>query len=505
MKKKNLNANAGLKKHSQRPFIVCGIRTLTLLLIFSSVTITGCLKNEIAPENRKNNATGSANPKITAQISSSVISYSKDDTTPIFTLDCTPGYTKAVGYSIGPLTVQEADVVSAHLQREVIYSGTNIMIACGIVVATSATCRDNNDAGFLGMLSPFCGSNINTVNEGNMEILTRTGSFKFASASSSIYINAVFYGATFGASYDVNFPAGTQYGELVAVVERGVGYYSSTAHYSPFISGFGYSVPIGGTQYVDNSIGPLNIAPNTMVDVRYQIEATAEIAGSSPAQRLGRKTVYTTSASSTSGTKLTRDSQKGIHKEEVHDVASHVGGAFFGAGGATNAYFNSVVWSYGGSGAPLKVETGGAAHLLYDHFNVETRPYVYFAEDDSRNITAVDGTYRVLYSVGPIDIDANQVVEVRYVAVFGAPATLTPFNSAIIRATSPTATTGVTVQPFLYRKYGPSYVYNNAIHSTAERPSTTQTGQYYNVVVRVPSGGGSIPVMDWGELEVVKR
>ena len=282
---------------------------------------------------------------------------------------------------------------------------------------------------------------------------------------------------------------------------------SAAAQHSPYGNwwfGTGYAIPIGGTQYVDNSIGPLNLPASTMVDIRYQIEATAEVASGSPAQRLGRKTIYTTSASGTSGTNFTNASQHGIQKFERHDVSSHVGGAFFGSGGASNAYFNSVVWSYGGSGNPLQVENGGSASLLYGHYIVETRPYVYFAQDYTRNITSVSSTEKVLYSVGPVDINANQVVEVRYVAAFGAPGSIIPFRSKIIRATSPTATTGVTVQPALYRKYGPSYVYNNAIHSTAERPASAVSDQYYNVVVSLPNGG-SLPVMDWGELEVVKR
>ena len=446
---------------------------------------------------------------------SSIVSYVKDNSTSVTKLesDKVGGvFPKYVVYSIGPLTVEAADVVSAHLQRELTWTGTSEISAnCGIVVATSATCRDNTDPGFLGMLSPFCGNNLVVGAEGNSEILTRTGSYQFAAASSSIYINAVFYAAnlgTPGAGIDMDLPVGSNYGELVSVVERGIQRYSSTTHNTPYGTwwfGTGYAIPIGGTQYVDNSIGPLTIAPNTMVDIRYQTEVTADIAnGTDPAQTLGRKTIYTTSATSTTGTNFTSPSQHGIVKYERHDVSSHAGGAFFGSTGATNAYFNSVVWSYGGTGSPLQLENGGSASLLYGSYAVETRPYVYFSQDLSRNITTVSSTPQVLYSVGPVDIDANQVVEIRYVAAFGAPASLTPFNSSIIRATSPTATTGITVQPALYRKYGPSYVYNQAIHSTAERPTTALTGQYYNVIVTLPSGG-SLPVIDWGELEVVKR
>lgn len=110
----------------------------------------------------------------------------------------------------------------------------------------------------------------------------------------------------------------------------------------------------------------------------------------------------------------------------------------------------------------------------------------------------------MLYSVGPIDIDANQVVELRYQAGF-QPTGGTNVVSKIIRATSPTATTGVEVQKGLTRRMHPSYVYNNIIHSTAEQSTTMLTGQYYNVVILRTSGASTVPIKDWGELEAVKR
>ncbi|WP_316813155.1 hypothetical protein [Pedobacter heparinus] len=264
------------------------------------------------------------------------------------------------------------------------------------------------------------------------------------------YINAIFLGETLGETgKDLLLPVGSNYGELVAEIT------SNDAMYPAVL-------------------------------------------------RVGRKTIFTSSASSTAGVNLTSPSQAGMLKFTRHLTSSHAGGAFFNSGGASNAYFNSVLWAHDGNGYAPLVENGGSSNYLYGNYSVELRPYVYFGQDLTRNITAVDATERVLYSVGPIDLDANQVVEVRYVGVFGAPASIIPFRSKIIKGTSATATTGVTVQSQLYRKYGPEYVYNNAFHSTAERPATAQTGQYYNVVVSLPSGG-SLPVIDWGELEVVKR
>jgi hypothetical protein len=483
------------------------------LCVLAWLFIASCTKTpELTDQRDSAMAKQSSLQSDSSLTSSSVVSYTKDNTTSVTTIDCTPGYTFTVVYSIGPLTVQAADIVSAHLQRQVNYSGSqHVMTGAAIVVATSPTCASNTQPGYLGMLSPFCGNNLNTPLEGNSEVLSRTGSYKFASASSSVYVNAVLYGASLGEGLNYTLPVGNNYGELVAVVERGVERYSSYTHNLPYGQFWlpppqkGYFITqMNGTQYVDNSIGPLNIPPYTMVDIRYQIEATAEIVQGGPTQTLGRKTIYTTLATSTSGTNFTNPSQHGITKYERHDVSSHAGGAYFASTGASNAYFNSVVWSYGGSGNELQVESGGSAMASYGHFIVETRPYVYFNQDYTRNVTSLGSTRQVIYSVGPLDIAANQVVEVRYVGTFGAPASITPFNSMIVRATSPTATTGITVQPALYRKYGPAYTYNNAIHSTAERPASAQTGQYYNVVAWLPSGG-ALPVIDWGELEVVKR
>lgn len=488
------------------------IRRLHLLCFLFAIGIFSCKKGLKQDENetKENIAQSTGNVPTALAGGTAIVSFTKDNSTSVTELSCeydanNPAI-KYIVYTIGPLSVQAGDVVTTHMQRELVFTGTaHVMIGCGILVGTSPTAIENTSPGYLGMASPFSGNNLYTAAEGNISIMSRTGSYKFSSASNSIYINAVFFAEKLGpVPGDLQLPAGSNYGELVAVVERGVERYSSTAHYTPYISGYGYSIPTNGTLYVDNSVGPLNIPPNTMVDVRYQNEITSNDNMDPEVLRVGRKTIYTSSASSTAGVNLTSPSQAGMLKFTRHLTSSHVGGAFFASGGASNAYFNSVLWAHDGKGYAPMVENGGSANYLYGNYSVELRPYVYFGQDYSRNITAVDATERVLYSVGPVDIDADQVVEVRYVGVFGAPASIVPFRSRIVRGTSATATTGVTVQSQLYRKYGPSYVYNNAFHSTAERPATAQTGQYYNVVTSVPSGG-SLPVMDWGELEVVKR
>lgn len=487
------------------------IRRLHLLCFLFAIGIFSCKKGLKQDENElKQNAAQSTGNALTALAGgTTIVSFTKDNTTTVTRLDCEPDPGPApvyIVYSIGPLSVQAGDVVTAHLQRELVYEGTaHVMNAAGILIATSPTANANTSPGYLGMASPIAGNNLYTAKEGNISIISRNGSYKFTSASNSIYINAIFLGETLGETgKDLLLPVGSNYGELVAVVERGVERYASTAHYTPYVSGYGYSIPTNGTLYVDNSIGPLTIPGNTMVDVRYQNEITSNDAMYPAVLRVGRKTIFTSSASSTAGVNLTSPSQAGMLKFTRHLTSSHAGGAFFNSGGASNAYFNSVLWAHDGNGYAPMVENGGSSNYLYGNYSVELRPYVYFGQDLTRDITAVDATERVLYSVGPVDIDANQVVEVRYVGVFGAPASIIPFRSKIIRGTSATATTGVTVQSQLYRKYGPEYVYNNAFHSTAERPATAQTGQYYNVVVSLPSGG-SLPVIDWGELEVVKR
>ena len=431
----------------------------------------------------------------------SIVGFSKVVTSTAKSIDNYPGYTKVVVCSAGPFTVQAGDLVSAHIQEELTWTGTtHVMAACGIVVATSPTAVDNTSAGYVGMLAKFAGSNLDSSPEGT-EILTRNGSYQFAAGYSTIYINSVAYGSTLSAGPEPDFVIPAGYGEIAAVVERGVTRYSTTAYQQlPYDSVAGkYYVPTGGTQYVQYSVGPLSIPAGTMVDVRYQVEATTETDFGTE-QRLGRKVIYGSSTTDTVGVFLNQAIQGGATRTEHHCTFSHAGGAYF-ATAATGAYFNSAMWAYDGTLSKFYVETDSST--LYGGYAVELRPYVGFWQDVSRNITTVDATQRVIYSVGPINIPANQVVEVRYQAAF-QPGSNVAFDSQIIRATSATATTGTVVQRPLYRRYDPSYVYTNAIHSTVERPATAQNGQYYNVVVWLPNGG-TLPVLDWGELEVVFR
>ncbi len=433
-----------------------------------------------------------------------VVGYQKVVTTTAKSVNENPGYQKIVVCSAGPFTVLAGDVATAHIQEEVTWSGTGrIMTACGIVVATSPTAVDNTSSGYIGMLSKFSGNNLDKAIEGS-ETLTRTGSYQFAADYTTVYINSIAYGQTlpqFTPGPDATIPAG--YAEIVAAVERGVTRYATTAYQQlPYDSTEGnYYLPITGafSPLVQYAYGPLNIAAGTMVDVRFQVEASTPTNQGTLTQRLGRKVIQTTSATSTSGSLLNLAIQGGATNLEHHATFGSGGGAYYPTA-VTGAYFNSVLWAYGG-GTKIFIETDSST--LYGGFAVEVRPYAGFWKDITRNITTVDATQRVLYSVGPIDVPANQLVEIRYQSAFNPTSNVT-FDSKIVRATTATGTTGTELQRPLARHYDPSYTYTNAIHSTAERPAAAANGQYYNVVAWLPNGG-TLPVMDWGQLEVVFR
>ncbi|MBI5383003.1 MAG: hypothetical protein HZA31_13980 [Opitutae bacterium] len=436
-----------------------------------------------------------------------MIDYKKVVTTTDKSINENPGYQKVVICSAGPFNVLAGDLITAHAQAEVTWAGSpdtnRIMIGCGIVVATSATAVDSTSAGYLGMVSKWAGNNFVKIPEGS-EVATRTGSYQFGAAYTAVYVNWVHYGQTvpqYTPGPNAIIPAG--YAEIIGVHERGVSRYATTTYRQiPYDSGAGeYYLPITGAfnPLVQYSYGPLNIAAGSMVDVRFQIEASTQLGQGTITQRLGRKVIQTTSTTSNTGALLNLAIQGGATNLEHHYTASSGGGMYFPSA-VNNAYFNSVLWAYGDA-TRLTVETDSSA--TYGGFAVEVRPYAGFWKDTTRNVTSLDSTQRVVYSIGPINIPANQLVEVRYQAAFNPTANVA-FDSKIVRATSATGTTGTEVQRPFWRKFDPAYTYTNAIHSTAERPTAAANGQYYNVVCWLPNGG-SLPVMDWGQLEVVFR
>lgn len=472
---------------------------LTICAAALLLTAAACTKAPSAASEQEQEGSSS---KQHAQ-TSSIVGYWKDNTpNPAVTgINNNPGYIKEILYTIGPLTVQAADIVSGHLQQQLNFNGNNNAMAVGyMVIGTNANVKDHTSSGFVGYIAKPAGSNLSYADEGTHEVISRNGSFQFTANSSSIYINAVFYGGSTATLPDFTLPGN---GEMVAVVERGVTCYSTRTDNLPFSASESKNyVPIDGpTLHRQYSIGPLTVPAQTMVDVRYDVESTSEVPVGYN-QRFGRSVIQGTSATATTGNVITRQTQAGITRGEHHATWSHAGGYYYPSS-ISNAYFNSVTYAYGNwSTEPLYVEPGSAT--TYGQMILEMRPYVWFDQDLTRNFTSINSTEQVLYSVGPLDIDANQVVEVRYQATTQATAGVT-IISKIIRATSPTATTGVTVQPALARRAHPNYVYNTMAQSTAERPSTAQTGQYYNVVVYRTAGASTCPVTDSGELEVVKR
>jgi len=436
----------------------------------------------------------------------SVVAYQKVVTTVDKSINENPGYQSVVVCSAGPFTVLAGDVVTAHSQEEVTWSGsTRVMTAGGIVVATSPTAVDSTSPGYIGMLAKFAGNNLDKAKE-DTEVMTRTGSYQFTSGYSTVYINSIAYGQTlpqYTPGANAVIPA--DFGEIVVTVERDIERYATSAYQQiPFDGGTGhYYIPSAGsfTPYVQYAYGPLNIAAGSMVDVRFQVEGSTPVdEGNSIVERLGRKVIQTTSPTSTSGNFLIQSIQGGATEEEHHATFETGGGMYFPSA-VNGAYFNSALWCYG-TASKIQIETESSTQ--YGGFAVEVRPYAGFWKDTTSNLTTLSGTQQVLYSVGPIDIPADQLVEVRYQAAF-APSSRVKFASKIVRATSPTATTGTEIQRPLYCYFDPSYVYTNSIHSTAERPATAANGQYYNVVAWLPTTGGSLPVEDWGQLEVIFR
>jgi hypothetical protein len=434
-----------------------------------------------------------------------MVSYGKDSTTTITSLPLDES--RKVLYSL-PVTLQPGDVVSAHLQQELTEaSNTHLEIVGFISFETAIT----GTTGSVGFLTKPSGSNLYTSEEGAAEIVTRTGSYKNNTAAPiSGYINAVFYAGTLTSPNPANVvvPAG-RFGELVAVVERGVGYSEATAYAPglPYDSGFGKSYapasPALAVQYT-SLLAPTTM--NTMVDVRFLSEATSEAASSGSTPHGWGKSVIVATAAPAGATQtastwqvIKPNEQTVPRYYEHHNTQSFAGGAYLPTG--TSARFNAVVYSKNVTGSDhLYLESAPQ----YGTFKVETRPYNGAWKDTTRNITSVTSTTgQILYSVGPIDVNAGDLLEIRYHAVF-APTVSTQFTSEIIRSGVANATTGISVQPHLWRRFGPQYQYSSAIHSTAELITTSALHQYYNVIVTIP-GGGTLPVQDWGQLEVVKR
>lgn len=211
---------------------------------------------------------------------------------------------------------------------------------------------------------------------------------------------------------DPTLPSG--YGELVAVLESGVTRYEM--NYQAFTA-----MSVSGNTWVNKTLGPFNIAANTMVDTRYEVEATTNTSmpDGDYNQRFGRWVSEGTSSTDMAGSRLIKPAQIGGTHGKHHLMVSNAGGKFYSSA-TNNMYYNAVVYGYGwgNPGYPMTIEQ--SSDYLYGHFIVEMRNSSsgnYYA-DGSAKISSVVTTPQVLYTVGPIDIAADQVVEVRYMAGF---------------------------------------------------------------------------------------
>lgn len=225
----------------------------------------------------------------------------KDNTTTVTAVDVTPANQFYVIYSVGPISVAAGDVVSAHFQQQTSYADSGrVMVGSGIVIGTSNQVKNHSSSGFVGYISNLAGSNA-IQEEAGTEVVNRTGSYKFSSAVSNIYINAVLYGADLnGNTSNPGFRLPSGYGELVVVLENGV------THTEKYYQNF-TQMAVSGNTFVNKTLGPFNIPANTMVDVRYDFEATrSDQTPTGDNQRIGRWVSEATSATDKAGTRLVR-------------------------------------------------------------------------------------------------------------------------------------------------------------------------------------------------------
>src|SRR5690606_1382356 len=98
------------------------------------------------------------------------------DATTVTSINVTPGNQRKILYSIGPINVNQADVISAHLQQELTFSGNNnVMVGSGILLATSSAAVSNTSPGFIGWVARPSTSNLSYSEEVSLEVFGRNG------------------------------------------------------------------------------------------------------------------------------------------------------------------------------------------------------------------------------------------------------------------------------------------------------------------------------------------
>jgi len=106
------------------------------------------------------------------------------------------------------------------------------------------------------------------------------------------------------------------------------------------------------------SVGPINVPPNSLVEVFFQCELTNDLGYN---VGVGRQIIRTTSAASTSGTPINRAVMSNSTPAEHHYVLVHFGTEVVGTTGLTNVYYNVPLWlvsTSATSGATMRLEPG---------------------------------------------------------------------------------------------------------------------------------------------------
>lgn len=106
------------------------------------------------------------------------------------------------------------------------------------------------------------------------------------------------------------------------------------------------------------SVGPINVPPNSLVEINFQCELTNDLGYN---VGVGRQIIRTTSATATSGTGINPAVMSNSTPAEHHYVLVHNGTEVVGSTGLTNVYYNVPLWLVSTSatpGATMRLETG---------------------------------------------------------------------------------------------------------------------------------------------------
>jgi hypothetical protein len=97
------------------------------------------------------------------------------------------------------------------------------------------------------------------------------------------------------------------------------------------------------------SVGPINVPPNSLVEINFQCELTNNLGYN---VGVGRQIIRTTSSTATSGIPINPAVMSNSTPAEHHYVLVHYGYEVVGPGGLTNVYYNAPLWLVSTSAAP---------------------------------------------------------------------------------------------------------------------------------------------------------